>query len=97
MINFDRVAKSLVKYFLYAFVGIISFVFIGEALLQGLLWFFQLVPEEAIFGYYMTDKIQINAGEFVTIIAFLWRRDHGLPHVHHVFYENKVTIGFAIT
>ena len=71
MINFDRVAKSLVKYFLYAFVGIISFVFIGEALLQGLLWFFQLVPEEAIFGYYMTDKIQINAGEFVTVIILM--------------------------
>ena len=71
MINFDRVAKSLIKYFLHASVGIVSFVFIGEALLQGLLWFFQLVPEEAIFGYYMTDKIQINAGEFVTIIILM--------------------------
>ena len=71
MINFDRVAKTLVKYFLYASVGITSFVFIGEALLQGLLWFFQLVPEEAIFGNHMTDKMQINAGEFVTVIILM--------------------------
>jgi len=71
MINFDRVAKSLFKYFLYASAGIISFVFIGETLLQGLLWFFQLVPEKAIFGYFVTDKIQIDAGEFVTIIILM--------------------------
>ena len=66
MTNYDRVVKSLVKYALYALIGILLFVVIGEILLQGLLWFFQFVPEEAIFGYGMSGKIQINAGEFVT-------------------------------
>ena len=56
---------------MYASAGIISFVFIGETLLQGLLWFFQFIPEEAIFGYGMTEKLQINAGEFTTIIILM--------------------------
>ena len=71
MINFDRIVKSLILYLVYAFVGIILFVIIGETLLQGLLWFFQLVPEEAIFGYGLGGNIQINAGEFVTTILLM--------------------------
>ena len=71
MVNFNRIVKSLILYLVYAFFGIILFVIIGETLLQGLLWFFQLVPEKAIFGYDMTDKIQIDAGEFVTVIILM--------------------------
>jgi len=82
MINFDRVAKSLVKYFLYAFVGIISFVFIGEALLQGLLWFFQTVSEEAIFGYALGENIEINAGEFVTTIVLMLSYFFGFGYLY---------------
>ena len=33
--------------------------------------FFQLVPEEAIFGYGLGGNIQINAGEFVTTILLM--------------------------
>ena len=71
MTNYDRVVISLVKYALYALIGILLFVVIGEILLQGLLWFFQLVPEEAIFGYGLGGNIQINAGEFVTTILLM--------------------------
>jgi len=71
VINFDRIVKSLILYLVYAFVGIILFVIIGETLLQGLLLFFQFVPEEALFGYGFGGNIQINAGEFVTTIILM--------------------------